>query len=67
VRDAPADHLVRRQFVQARALHGDFAGARFDELGDRAQERGLAGAVGADHRHCLARAHFQAYAEQRLE
>src|SRR2546425_7929808 len=39
----------------------------FRSLGDDPQQRGLAGAVRADHRHRLARLDFHADLEQRLE
>ena len=45
----------------------DRAGARRREPGDRAQRRGLPGAVGADQRHALALFHGQRDALQRLD
>ena len=65
--DAQRDHLVGRQVVVAPAFHHQVPFAGGDELGDRAQQRRLAGAVGPDHGHRLAGTHLERHPEQRLE
>ena len=53
LRDAEAHHLMRRQAGNVRAVEQDAAGTRLGRAADRHQQRGLAGAVGADQGHDL--------------
>ena len=66
--DAEPDDLVRRQVADRRAVEAaPSPGAVGSSAGDRAQEGGLAGAVGADDGDGLALLDADVDAEQRLE
>ena len=58
--DAAAAHFVGRQPVDARALECDAARVRREHAGDQIEQRGLAGAVRADHREDRALRHGKA-------
>ena len=68
--DAAAPHqLVGRELVDALALEhdralGDLAALGVQQVGDRLQRRGLAGAVGAEQRHDAALRHVERHALQ---
>ena len=49
------------------AVEHDLPGGRHHQAGDGPHERGLAGAVGAEHRHHLAVAHIEVHAEDDLD
>ena len=65
--DAEIDDAMRRRRQHVGAFHRDRASGRPDQAGDHAHQRGLAGAVGADHADRLARLDLEVDAEQRLE
>ena len=65
--DAAAEHLESWLCSDRRAVEQDVAAARRHHAGDGFQQRALAGAVGADHRHHLAGVDRERDAEQRLE
>jgi hypothetical protein len=67
MRDPQLDHAVRRHSIERGALETDLASTHHDQLGDHPQERGLAGAIGADHRHRLTGLDLERDAEQGLE
>ena len=63
--DAEPHDARRRQPVDPLAVEADRAGARPDQPGNGAQHRALAGAVGAEQRHHLARGDVEADALDR--
>src|SRR5262249_23118361 len=65
--DAEARDLVRRQAGGARAVDGDAAGARRVDAADAVHQRGLAGAVRADHAEHFPRRHLEVEAVERGE
>ena len=65
--DAERHDLVRLAAVDPLAAQPDLALARSEEAGDRAQRRGLAGAVGPDQRDDLALIDREADAAQRVD
>src|SRR5205823_10232156 len=67
LRDPQRRDLVARKSLDLTALEHDPALARRRETGDRAQRRGLAGAVGADQGDDLALVDLERDAFQRLD
>ena len=63
--DADLGDPVRRPRQDARAFHQDVAGRRLIEPREAVEERGLAGAVGADQSEDLALVHVKGHAVER--
>src|SRR5262249_10901636 len=64
-RDAERDAIRRLHVVDAPAVEPDLTTERREQSGDGLEERGLAGAVRADERHRLTRAHVERDTVQR--
>ncbi len=66
-RDAARDEFVRRLAADVFVFESDFAGAWFEQAGDRAQRGGFAGAIRADQRDYFTLLDVQRNAGQRLD
>ena len=65
--DAERHDLVRGSADDIAALEGDRPGRRTDQTGDGLEQRGLAGAIGADQGNDLPRRDFEPHVVQHLD